>query len=140
MSSLPEISSCFCFADDTKLSFATSDFYTGCQRDLNKIIDWSSEKFLEFNSEKYVYIHISEAPKCDFKIDQISLQKMHNTTDLGVEICSDLKWSRHIRNKLTKVQRISIVSDTMCHIAIYHTKSSKICTHPACYLFSYKPL
>ena len=105
MSSLPESSSCFCFADDTKLSCATSDFFTDCQRDLNKLVDWSSENSLKFNAEKCVYIHISEAHKCDFKIDQISLQKVHNTTDLGVENCSNLKWSRHIRIKLTKAER-----------------------------------
>ena len=105
MSSLSETSSCFCFADNTKLSCASSDFFTDCQRDLNKLVDWSSVNSLKFNAEKCVYIHISEAHQCDFKIDQVSLQKVHNTTDLGVEICSILKWSRHIRNKLTKAQR-----------------------------------
>ena len=81
MSSLPESSSCFCFADDTKFSCATSDFFTDCQRDLNKPVDWSSENSLKFNAEKCVYIHMSEAHKCDFNIDEISLQKVHNTTD-----------------------------------------------------------
>ena len=60
---------------------------------------------MNLNAEKCVYIHISEAHKCDLKIHQISLQKVHNTSDLGVETCSNLKWSRHIRNKLTKAQR-----------------------------------
>ena len=105
MSSLPESSSCFCFADDTKLSCATSDFFNDCQRDPNKIVDWFPVNSLKFNAEKCVYFFISEAHKCDFKIDQISLQKEQNTTDLGVELCSILKCSRHIRNKLTKAQR-----------------------------------
>ena len=137
--SLPETSSCLCFADDINLSCATSDFFTDCQRDLNKFVDWSSENSLKYNTEKCVCFHISEAHNCDFKIDQISLQKVHFTTILGVQVFSSLKWSRHIRNKLTKAQRSF---NCLRHNVPYSLpiKSSKICTHPAFYLFSYTPL
>ena len=116
MLSLLESSRCFCFAGDTKLSCATSDIFTDCQIDLNKLVDWSSEKFSIFNAEKYVYIHISESHKRDFKRDHVSLQKVHYKTYLGVEPCSELKWSRHMCDK-QKLREVSFVSDTMSHIA-----------------------
>ena len=78
--------------------------FADCQRGFNGLVNWCSENSLKFNAENWFYFHISEAQKCDFKIDQIFLQKVDYTTNLGVEICSNLKWSRHIRNKLTKAQ------------------------------------
>ena len=37
MLSLPEFSSCFCFADDTKLACAGEDMFSKCQEDLDRL-------------------------------------------------------------------------------------------------------
>ena len=105
MLSLPEFSSCFCFADDTKLACAGEDMLSKCQEDLDKLFTWAAENGLTFNVDKCVYLQVSK--KCDggFSIGSNLIRKVDRTSDLGIEISSNLKWNIHVRTKLAKAQR-----------------------------------
>ena len=60
MLSVPEFSSCFCFADDTKLACAVDDMFNKCQKDLDKLFTWAADNDLTFNVDKCVYLQVSE--------------------------------------------------------------------------------
>ena len=102
MLSLPECSSCFCFADDTKLACAGENMFSKCQEDLDKLFIWADDNDLTLNVDKCVYLQVYE--KCDsgFSIGSNLIRKVGKTSDLGIEISSSLKWSIHVRTKLAK--------------------------------------
>ena len=105
MLSLSECSSCFCFADDTKLACAGENMFSKCQEDLDKLFTRAADNDFTFNVDKCVYLQVSE--KCDscFSIGSNLILKVDKTIDLGIEISSNLKWSIHVRPKLAKPQR-----------------------------------
>ena len=125
MLSLPEVSSCFCFADDTKLACAGEDMFNKCQEDLDKLFTWAADNDLTFNVDKCVYLQVSE--KCDscLSIGSNLIRKVDKTSDLGIENSSNLKWSIHVRTKLAKAQEVLIIFDIMC-LTAYRTASSII--------------
>ena len=91
MLSLPEFSSGFCFADDTKLACAGEDIFSTCQEDLDELYTWAADNALTFNVDKCVYLQVSE--KCDsgFSIGSNLIRKVDKTSDLGIEISCNLK-------------------------------------------------
>ena len=105
MLSLPEFSSCFCFSDDAKLACAGEDMFNRCQEDLDKLFTWAADNDLTFNVDKCVYLQVSE--KCDsgLSIGSNMIRIVDKTSDLGIEISSNLKWSIHVRTNLAKAQR-----------------------------------
>ena len=125
MLSLPEFSSCFCFADDTKLACAGEDMFNKCQEDFDKLFTWAADIDLTFNVDKCLYLQVSK--KCDsgLSIGSIMIRKVDKTSDLGIEISPNLKWRIHVRTKLAKAQRCLIIFDIMC-LTAYRTASNII--------------
>ena len=105
MLSVPDFSSCFCFADDTKLACAGEDMFNKCQKDLDKLLTWAADNDLTFNVDKCVYLQVSEICDSGLNIGSNLIRKVDKISDLGIEISSNLKWSNHVRTKLAKAQR-----------------------------------
>ena len=133
MLSLPEFSSCFCFADDTKLACAGEDLFNKCQEDLDKLFTWAADNDLTFNVDKYMYLQVSEKCNMGLSIGSNLIRKIDQTNDLGIEISINLKWSIHVRTKLAKAQRTLIIFN-MLYLSAYRTASSIIFILPVfCY-------
>lgn len=86
---------CKLFADDTKLiGIIKNQMDIGLlQKDVDKLVESSSEWQMCFNDEKCVYMTINNKYfDIDMKMNGVSLKKSVRERDLGINICSDLKW------------------------------------------------
>ena len=87
MMSLPESSSCFCFADDTKLTYVGEDMFSKCQEDFDELFTWAAENDLAFKVVNCVYLQVSEKCKVGLSIVSVKLvfrdcyKKMIKTSD-----------------------------------------------------------
>ena len=105
MLSLPECSSFFCFADDTNLACLGEDIFSNYQEDIDKLFTLEAENDLALNVEKWAYLQISENCEC-FQYWVQLIRAVDKTNYLGIEISSNLKWSKHVRANLPKAQNV----------------------------------
>ena len=94
MLSLPENSTCYCFADDTKVLSSGYDAFVNCQNDRNLLSSISMCAFICFR------------PECSgtLSLDGHLLKQVDATNGLGLEVLSNLKWDLHIRTKLSRAR------------------------------------
>ena len=87
------------------MACAGEDMFSRCQEDHDKLYTWAVNNDLTFNVDKFVYLQVSE--KCDsgFSTGSNLIRKIDKTSELGIEISSNLKWSIHVRTKLAKAKR-----------------------------------
>ena len=103
MLSLPECSSFFCFADDTNLACVGEDIFSNYQEDIDNLFTLEAEKDIALNVEKWAYLQIYDNCEC-FQYWVQLIRAVDKTNYLGIEISSNLKWSKHVRAKLAKAQ------------------------------------
>ena len=101
---LPECSCFSCFANNTNLACVGEDIFSKCQEDIDKLFTLEAENDLALNVEKGACLQISENCEC-FQYWIQLIRAVDKTNYLGIEISSNLKWSKHVRAKLAKAQK-----------------------------------
>ena len=104
MLSLPENSTCYCFADDTKFLSSGYDAFVNCQNDLSLLSNRCADNDLNFNISKCAFIFSRQECSGTLSLDGHLLKRLDTTSDLGLEVSSTLKWDLHIRTKLSRVR------------------------------------
>ena len=104
------------FADDTKIFKALYSIQdsTTLQDDLIKLAEWSNIWQLPFNESKCKIIHYGKKnPNQSYQMNGHLLETVHEEKDLGVTFDSELKFSTHIRNIVSKANsRVGIIKRT----------------------------
>ena len=108
------------FADDTRVSkqIGCHDDCLKLQEDLYRILEWSQRNNMKLHEQKFELLnHLhSSSNSCSelpfysetllYKVScDNELYPVNNVRDLGVMVSSDLSWSRHIGNMVTKARR-----------------------------------
>ena len=116
------------FADDTKI-YRCIKSIRDCltlQHEINKITAWGKKWGLRFNLTKCNIITITSGlPKFMFpyKMADVVLKRVNEIVDLGVKVCSTLKWNKHIESIVKKAyQRIWLIIRTVGFDAPIKTK------------------
>ena len=110
------------FADDTRISKQIS-CVNDCellQNDLNSVIQWSTRNNMELHQQKFELLnhrYQSNNTLCQlpfgcqlltYKIsDGDTLHPVHSAKDLGIIITSDLSWSVHIGNLVSRARSLT---------------------------------
>ena len=107
------------FADDTRVSkqIASQNDVSLLQEDLNNIINWSRSNNMKLHEDKFdLLVHrsrrndtLNELPfMTEWMTYYVSngneLHPVNNLRDLGVTVSSDLSWSLHIANAVSKAR------------------------------------
>ena len=104
------------FADDTKFFRLITDIIDrqDLQHDLNKVLEWSHKWQLPFNIDKCKVIHYSyNNPLYNYTLNNKPLTTDTSEKDLGVTFTSDLKFSSHIRQIISKANsRLGLIKNT----------------------------
>ena len=99
------------FADDTNtfLSNKNLNFLeASANREIDKLTSWFRANKLSLNIPKTNFIIFGNCKNKDtfqLKIDNISINRVTNTTFLGVQIDEDLNWKHHISKICNKIAR-----------------------------------
>ena len=91
MLSLREFSSCFCFADDTKLACAGEDMFNKRQEDLYKLFTCAADNDLTFKVVKCVYLKVSEKLESGLSSGSNMIRKFDKINNLGIESSCNLE-------------------------------------------------
>ena len=105
MLALPSFSTCFCYADDTKLICPSENTFLNLQQDLERLSQWYRDNSMMFNLNKCVFLHLSEKTTGSLFIDNYQLQRFDSICDLRLKVSKTLKWEAHIRGKLLKARQ-----------------------------------
>jgi hypothetical protein len=101
------------FADDTKIfrAICNSNDSATLQDDLNKLINWSQNWLLPFNTKKCIAIHYGHNnPNNNYSLNNDTLNIVDTEKDLGVTFDNQLKFSPHIRNIVAKANsRVGLI-------------------------------
>ena len=124
---------CLLFADDLKLSLAvrSAEDCGRLQQDIDKVVAWSRENLLQFNTSKCVTITFSRArsPIChNYEVDGVTMARVREVRDLGVRLTTDLSFREHILNCCKKAYRnlgflirtVNGFTNTRAIIALYN--------------------
>ena len=78
------------------------------QEDLNTLQDWSNSWLLRFNPTKCKVLKIRKESEVghEYQMDGIILENIKVEKDIGVTMDSDLKFEKHIAEKVTKANNI----------------------------------
>lgn len=105
-------SSVYLFADDTK-AFKTVKYETDCidlQADVFNIHNWSQDSFLPFNTDKVKFMRVGRSglESYNYKLSNngISLKKIENEIDLGINMDENLNFDKHITMKVNKANQV----------------------------------
>lgn len=114
---LPEVVSSLChmYADDTKIHAPTDTVEDSLviQKDLDNLVDWADKWQLRFNADKCQALQLGSKNK-KFKYnmrkhgsdEKVTLESSEVERDLGVNVDSDLKFSKHVEIQVNKANRI----------------------------------
>ena len=101
------------FADDTKIYQEVNCKEDGesLQNDLYRLEDWSKKWLLLFHPKKAKILKFGRAKKLEREYyaergKLLPISSDNTETDLGVTIDSDLKFEKHIMNKVNKANRL----------------------------------
>ena len=106
------VSDMFIFADDTTLNkiYASAAEAELCiNGDMNTISNWANKWFVNFNSEKTVFINfslktnISRNLKIEFNASPVKQVSEHKHS--GIIFSEDMKWSKHIAHITSKANQ-----------------------------------
>ena len=112
------------YADDAKLFLSfpgNTDGFNRLQNDLNRVYEWAQLWQLKLSLPKCEVIHIGHRnPQNDYVLGGVTLNSVSDLRDLGVQVCKDLKFHKHIDQICAKArQRIHLL------FRIFRTKSEK---------------
>jgi hypothetical protein len=98
------------FADDSKLykSINLPDSTLHLQNDLNNLHKWSLDWAMKFNKSKCKALRVSRKKTkivSQYYLDGQPPECVPYVKDLGVTVCSDMSWSRHIEETVAKANR-----------------------------------
>ncbi|CAG9128665.1 unnamed protein product [Plutella xylostella] len=102
--------SCLLFADDLKLFLPIRDA-TDCirlQQDIDRVVEWSLENKLQFNTAKCLIITFSRArPPLHhgYAVENVPMKRVTEVRDLGVHLTAELTFRDHITNICKKAFR-----------------------------------
>lgn len=100
----------FIFADDTKClkSIHNPDDVYLLQEDINALLQWSIQSNLIFSSPKCAILHFWGNPSeyCDYYLDNIKIDGKDTIKDLGILITTDLTWTTHHNQIVSKAYRV----------------------------------
>ena len=109
-------STCIKFADDVKIFCPVpSDTLSS---DLKIINDWCNTWLLNLNTKKSSCMHFGASNQLlDYKINEISIPNVKDSSDLGVLITDDLKSAQHCSNIASRAHRLlSIIRLAFKHL------------------------
>ena len=90
------------FADDAKI-YQTTDKSDILQDDLQNSDSWADKWELEFSINKCGVMHYGkDNDNHSYKMNSKTLKVVHEETDLGIIFQDDLKFNKHISNKIQK--------------------------------------
>lgn len=141
INNLPEVvqdAKCLLFADDLKLYLPIRAEEDGekLQRDIDRVVAWSRENLLQFNTSKCVTISFTRArnyTRNSYKVDDTPMVRVEEVRDLGVRLNTELHFRDHIasicrkayRNLgfvLRRVQRFSIAAIVTLYNALVRSQ------------------
>jgi len=98
------------FADDCVIyrSIKSAHDCEGLQHDLDELQRWESNWCMQFNPEKCCIMSITRKKKritSEYTLHNQTLKHVESATYLGVELQSDLTWSKHINKTTMKANR-----------------------------------
>ena len=98
------------FADDSKLykPINLPDSTLHLQNDLNNLHKWSLDWAMKFNKSKCQALRVSRKKTkivSQYYLDGQPLECVPYVKDLGVTVCCDMSWSRHIKETVAKANR-----------------------------------
>ena len=98
------------FADDSKLykSIDLPDSTLHLQNNLDNLHKWSLDWAMKFNKSKCQALQVSRKKTkivSQYNLDGRPLECVPYVKDLGVTVCSDMSWSRHIEETVAKANR-----------------------------------
>ena len=102
------------YVDDTRANRSIADTATDCQAlqdDLAGIYRWAEDVNMVFNSDKFECLRFwpGKTSKPDFTYkfpDGTPIEEKEDLRDLGVQISSDLSFSAHIQNTVSKANQL----------------------------------
>ena len=116
---LPKCTTCPCclFADDSKIYCRVPREINGkpelegaqdvLQKDLQELHKWADKWKMSFNVNKCKIMHLGYGnAKHDYSLDGTVLSETTAEKDLGVLIDNELKFSKHIRSKVSQANRL----------------------------------
>ena len=89
------------FADDTKVGSKVNSKadHDKLQQALNELGNWAKKWQMQFNESKCKVLHFGDNKSVDqfqYTLNDVLLEKCRTETDIGVNICTNLKPSEHI--------------------------------------------
>ena len=90
---------CRLFADDTKLIgiIKNPSDLAIMQDGVNELVKWSNDWLMCFNEDKCVYMAVNNKSfVIDLKMNGKSMRESTQERDLGIQICSNLKWNAQV--------------------------------------------
>ena len=112
---LSSSSKCSMYADDTKIYRTVNKLSdkNNLQIDMNKLVDWADQWQLKFNAEKCTVLHLGKKnSQFDYEMrnhhcnDRTTLSKSNLEKDLGINVDTQLQFSKHIEIQVNKANRI----------------------------------
>jgi len=97
------------FADDTKIFGKANSIEDKnlLQKDLDRLIEWSLEWLMMFNTKKCKVMHIgSRNNQYTYTMNQQKLEVVNTERDLGIIISKDMKVSKQCEHAYSKASRI----------------------------------
>ena len=99
---VPNSVSCKLYADDVKL-YASSNNSRSLAQSLSNISTWSNKWQLTIAAQKCFVLHLGYSnPKKQYTLNNIILPLNGDCRDLGITVCSNLKFSKYCHQQVTK--------------------------------------
>ena len=107
------------FADDIKLYAIVNndEERTSLQNDIDRLVQWSKDWLLKFNTSKCKDVHFGPETNATYKMEEKNITKSDEEKDLGIIIDGKLKFRQHINIQTKKVnQKLGMIKRSFCNM------------------------